>query len=126
MITVLNSMSGKQATFGVWLRYQRNILRISRQQLADLTGIKWTHLQAIEQTRMNATDAQRSLILAVLDVLEDRQEGIAFLVAVQGKVHTVRAIVNKMDHLRPQTPTATEKDHSWGGLAKRKEANEVV
>ena len=52
--------------FGSWLRNRRESLDVTRQQLADASGISWTKLSAIELGRKRVKGEQREIIIQTL------------------------------------------------------------
>lgn len=48
-----------EPAFGVWLREQRQLLRVARDALVPAAGVLYHRIQSIELGRAEATDAER-------------------------------------------------------------------
>lgn len=117
----------KPSPFGLWVRKQRNFLRLSRGELAEIAGVSETTVRNLETGRHGTTRHVRSLVeQALLDLnpalprpdqsplpLSVRLIGLrrkgTIVIGLELKAQVVRRIVNYLRRRRPPGATGREK-----------------
>lgn len=64
-----------QPRFGGWLRARRTQARVSRQQLADESGLTWSALTSVEAGKLWRHSEVRDCLIAALSRLMSRERG---------------------------------------------------